>query len=481
MSERNDPQQEQGGEVQLGDIDEQFKEYVEELLETEKAHLPDMPAPPRRRRPPRPEVIREFEARVRRLLDRRALAHNREAEPEPEEKIKRRMLSERIEALTGDYQEERVKWFEHKQATLEQADETSIYRWDTDESLIYFLTRPNKGKAITDGNPYVNWVDIEEFDLEAENYPYFEVPKTWNKDLYVKYFSPMHKEVVGEADEFLLQIAIDKQRMTEEARGKRIPPVAEQREEDLTKLKEEIGVYAASLGFPAMGVTQLDRRYTADNLEKELPYDTLILFAHEMPCEEVQKIPTDNPVVAFTSYRDGGQNVHKIADFIRSKGHRCLARVSSDGAIKFAPHAVNAGMGNYSTFGVCILPEIGTRTKIVGILIDAALPLDPPRDWNIEEFCSRCRSCQKICPAGAIPKDEKRFRGAMKRQTHHVRCFEYMATHYECMLCVRLCPFSVIGYEQCMQALPRHYAYNLHRDKVDMELLRTSWQPEGVE
>ena len=93
MSERNDPQQEQSGEVQLGDIDEQFKEYVEELLETEKAHLPDMPAPPKRRRPPRPEVIREFETRVRRLLDRRALAHNREAETEPEEEIKRRMLS----------------------------------------------------------------------------------------------------------------------------------------------------------------------------------------------------------------------------------------------------------------------------------------------------------------------------------------------------------------------------------------------------
>ena len=55
-----------------------------------------------------------------------------------------------------------------------------------------------------------------------------------------------------------------------------------------------------------------------------------------------------------------------------------------------------------------------------------------------------------------------------------------MVSHYECMLCVRICPFSVIGYEQCMKALPKHYAYNLHRDKVDMELLRTPWQPEGL-
>jgi len=210
MSEQSDPQQGQSEEVPQPDIDQQFKEYIEELLEVEKAHLPDMPAPPKRRRPPRPEVIREFETRVRQLLNQRALAHNKEAAKEPEEAVRRKMLSQRVEKMTGDYQEALAKWLAHKQATLAQADETSLYRWDTDESLIYFLTRPNKGKAITDHNPYVNWVDIEEFDLEAENYPYFEVPKTWGKELYVKYFSPMHKEVVGKADEFLTQITMDK-------------------------------------------------------------------------------------------------------------------------------------------------------------------------------------------------------------------------------------------------------------------------------
>lgn len=72
MSEQSDPQQGQSEEVPQPDIDQQFKEYIEELLEVEKAHLPDMPAPPKRRRPPRPEVIREFETRVRQLLNQRA-------------------------------------------------------------------------------------------------------------------------------------------------------------------------------------------------------------------------------------------------------------------------------------------------------------------------------------------------------------------------------------------------------------------------
>ena len=177
------------------------------------------------------------------------------------------MLSQRIEQMTGDYQAELAKWLEHKNATLGQADETSMYRWDTDQSLIYFLTRPNKGKAITDNNPYVNLVDIEEFDVASELYPYFDVPKTWTKDLYVKYFSPMHKEVVGKADEFLTQIMLDKERMTAEAQGKRTPPVAAKQEEDLHNLKEEIRAYAVGLGFPAMGVTKLAAKISAPHCD----------------------------------------------------------------------------------------------------------------------------------------------------------------------------------------------------------------------
>ncbi len=53
-----------------------------------------------------------------------------------------------------------------------------------------------------------------------------------------------------------------------------------------------------------------------------------------------------------------------------------------------------------------------------------------------------------------------------------------MAIQYECALCVRICPFSILGYEQCMRALPQYYMYNLHRDEIDAELLRTPWQAE---
>ncbi len=469
MSDRTDQQQ----------LEKQFQE----LLDAEKAHLPRFSAPPKRRpsQPPklvREPIVRDLEGRVRQLVEEHVFERGLKIKDVKEQLTEQ--IAEIAQALKATpYETAQAKWLVYKQHMLEQADDTSIYRWDNDVSRLYKLSPPNAGKAITDHNPYVNFVDLEEFDLASEVYPYFDIPQTWDQELFFKYFVPMHAEVTGDPKTFLAQIGVDKQRMKEEALGKRVPPVAEDKEPDLAKLKEEIRAYAKSLGFPAMGVTKLDRRYIAENADDELPYDTLILLPHEMPLEQFKQIPTNNPLMAFTSYRDGGQNVHKVADFIRSKGYKCLTRVSSDGAIKYSPHAVNAGMGNYSTFGICIFPEVGTRTKVTGIITEAELPLDRPRDWNIEEFCARCRCCQKVCPAGAIPKDEHRFRGALKRQTYHQRCFEYMATSYECNLCTRICPFSVLGHDQAMRALPAYYLYNLHRDDVDAELLRRPGQAEA--
>lgn len=372
------------------------------------------------------------------------------------------------------------KWYQRKKEMLGQADETSIVRWDTDE-LLYRVTRPNVGKAITDNNPYVNLVDIEEFDLSIENDPYYEYPPTWhNKEKFMEFFVPMHQSITGNPMYYLPQIFQDKERQEKEARGIGVPTPAKEKEIDLLKLKKDIAEYAKTLGFSSVGVTKVDRRMVAPEADDKVIFDTIILLGYEMPMDIMKKHPNpEGEAGAFNAYCNGGSAVHKVADFIRLKGYDCRARVSFDGGIKYAQHIVNAGLGNYSTYGVAISPEGGTRYKFTAVLIDAELPIDQPRDWNIEEFCSRCRMCQKSCPGGAIPKEEMRYRGAIKRQTRHAKCFEYMATYKECMVCVRVCPFSMIGYDTCMDSLPQYYMYNLERDALDKEFLLA--KKEGVE
>jgi len=359
------------------------------------------------------------------------------------------------------YSDSLNEWKVQKNKMMKDADETSIMRWG-DTGKVWEYSPKNRGKEITDNNPYLNIVDQKEYDDMASMYPYPSYPKGMGQpETFTKWFGPLHKQQKGDPFYYMRSIGHTKNLHDRIVSGEIVPEVAEKKEEDLQKLKEEIGEMAEKLGMPAMGVTKVDRRHIADERDDLFPYDTLVIFAHEMPMESVMQVPHDIKTgTAFDSYMGGGNAVVEICEFIRSKGYRALHKISFDGQVKFPQHAVNAGMGNYSTYGICITPEVGTRTKLVGLIIDADLPLDKPKDFNIEEFCSRCRMCQKSCPSGAIPKEEGRMRGTIKRQANYMGCMEMMKVHKECMRCVRVCPFSVIGYDKCMESLPQYYMYN---------------------
>ncbi|WFD11949.1 hypothetical protein [Tepidibacter hydrothermalis] len=376
------------------------------------------------------------------------------------------------------------EWKDEKKQMIERTSEDRIYRWNPDG--MYNILE-NTGKVITDNNPYVNLVDIEEFDLVIENEPYTVAPPPMNKvknkikSKSASFFGLMHKEITGDPMNYMKDQKISMERINNEAQGIDVPKPEKQKEKDLLKLKKEIFEYAKSLGFASAGVTKIDRRYVSMGVDDEIIFDTIILLGYEIPEDVMGNYPNPKGELgAFGAYTGCARNVHKVADFIRSKGYDCRAR-GWDGSIKYSPHAVNAGLGNYSTYGVCVTPEAGTRLKYCSILIDADLVLDKPKDFNIEEFCSRCRMCQKSCPSNSIPKEEKKYKGSIKRQTRFSTCLELMTTAKECLKCVRVCPFSMIGYEQCMESLPQYYMYNLERDQLDKEFLLSKKEGENNE
>jgi len=380
------------------------------------------------------------------------------------------------------------QWKLTKKQMLTETSDSRILKWTPGTVYKYY---ENEGKNITDSNPYVNLIDIETFDLVIENEPYPIAPppmtssknksKEMKKDASAMFFPVMHKEITGDPLYYMKDQMISKERISKEAKGIDIPLPAADREMDTTKLKKDIEEYARSLGFSSVGVTKVDRRYVSLGVDEEIIFDTIILLGFEMPLEVIEHYPNPKGELgAFGAYTGCARNVHPVADFIRSKGYDCRAR-GWDGAIKYPPHAVNAGLGNYSTYGVCVTPEAGTRVKYCSILIDADLPLDKPRDLNIEEFCSRCRMCQKACPSGSIPKEEISHKGALKRQTRFSSCLELMTTDKECLKCVRVCPFSMLGYDQCMDSLPQYYMYNLEKDNPEHEVMLTGKEGEHNE
>lgn len=368
------------------------------------------------------------------------------------------------------YEDVVKQWREIKREMREATGDDRQMRWSYSNGMFRYFE--NKGKAITDSNPYINIVDLEEFDLSITNHPYPPDPPAFNNKNRLNFFGSLMDDYVDDSEGYKMHLSESFDRIMREAKGEDLPPVAEKKDQDLVQLKSDIVEFAKSLGFKSVGVTKIDRRFVSVEVDDELIYDTMIILGYEMPQDVVHNYPTPkHDTAAYYGYSHCARYVHDIADFIRSRGHDCRAR-SWEGFIKYSVHAVNAGLGNFSTYGICHTPEVGTRLKYCSVIIDAELPLDQPRDFNIEEFCSRCRMCQKSCPSEAIPKEESRYRGTIKRTTNHIKCFDSMAMMHECVRCIRVCPISMIGYEQSMDSLPQYYRYNGENDYYDMDALK---------
>lgn len=350
-------------------------------------------------------------------------------------------------------------WQEEKSRMKEMTDSSRVMRWSYTNGM--FKYKNNHGKQITDQNPYINIVDVDEFDLSVKNHPYPPDPPAFNNKNRPNFFGTLMDEYVDDAKWYKTNLHESYERILNEAKGIDLPKVNDEKTMDESELKGAIKRHAKSLGFVSVGVTKIDRRYVSVEIDDDIIFDTVILLGYEMPHDVLYRYPKpEHDTAAYYGYAHCAAYVHDVADFIRAKGYDCRAR-SWEGFIKYSVHAVNAGLGNFSTYGIVHTPEAGTRIKYTSIIIDADLDLDLPVDYNIEEFCSRCRMCQKSCPSLAIPKEETRYRGAIKRTTDHIKCFDMMATQHECVKCIRVCPISMLGYENALNSLPSYYQYNL--------------------
>lgn len=364
-----------------------------------------------------------------------------------------------------------AKWRGNVERMLEATDEKlRIQRWSYSNGMYKLFDNP--GKAITDANPYIHFVDLDEFERFVKNQPTPSDPPAFNNKNRPNFFGTMMDEFVDDSVGYKQALSSSFERIMKEAAGEGVPEPAPVKSMDPARLKDAIVEFAKGLGFASIGVTKVDRRFVSINVDDAIVFDTIVILGYEIPREVLQRYPNpEHDTAAYYGYSHCAKHIHQVADFVRAQGYDCRARCW-EGFIKYPVHAVNAGMGNFSTYGICHTPQVGTRLKYASILVDADLPLDAPKDFNIEEFCSRCRMCQKSCPSGAIPKDAKRYMGTVRRATDHIKCFESMATRKECMQCVRVCPISMIGWERCMESLPSYYGYNPRRDEMPLEAYR---------
>ncbi len=98
-------------------------------------------------------------------------------------------------------------------------------------------------------------------------------------------------------------------------------------------------------------------------------------------------VSADKPVEIHKRHPDTGEK------FAQTKvlGHLSLKHA-----------AVSCGLGEIGANNLLLTPEYGPHQRLGGIITEAPLAADPPRELNL---CKKCGKCAQACPSGALKKD----------------------------------------------------------------------------
>lgn len=214
---------------------------------------------------------------------------------------------------------------------------------------------------------------------------------------------------------------------------------------------ERIREEAIRLGADLFGVASIRGKgfrvlELPPDITERFPYGVAIGIAL---CKGVMELIEDHPTLFYLHhYRQANyildQIAFRVAKAIEAMGGRAIPIAASqivdwEGQRAHFDHkglAELAGLGWRGRNNLLVTPRYGARVRLVSILTDLPLKVDPPYQGP---GCGECRACLEVCPAGAIKEDPKDFA--------HLACFEklkefrkaYNVGQYICGVCIRAC------------------------------------------
>jgi ferredoxin len=343
--------------------------------------------------------------------------------------------------------------------------QAGLRRWNYKEQSVEFR-RENRGKSITDNLRTIK-IDPLALDSATEISPLPELAGGLRDPLRagIKVEFPKWRKR-GKLIEYGWGVIRSLIRMNAGQRDF-MKNASSNKEEDLAVLKKEIKQFAERLGY-ICGFTLVDRRFISQCRDRYFPFDTALVLGMEMDFDLLEEVPNPGErLFDFEVYIESGKRVFDMAEFIRSKGYRCFARVPFDGGVKYPPHAINAGLGELGAQGVVITREFGPRVRWTMISIDADIEIDKPIDLGIADYCDHCLRCVAACPGDAITPERIWWRGVYKRKNNDARCWPYFVRYEGCGICLKVCPFNRFGYDACMKAFKKDGTILKNQDEAE--------------
>lgn len=191
------------------------------------------------------------------------------------------------------------------------------------------------------------------------------------------------------------------------------------------------------------GVTPLEAEWVFDHEESTLPNIVMLGVQHDY--QELKHVPAIKGGKDVTrQYLRAAAAAKKVAAWLREQGYQADAVTGPmTGKILMIPPAIACGFGELGKHGSIINPEFGSAFRLSAVLTDAPFASTPPREFGIDDFCSRCRVCENACPPEAIAAEKQLVRGTHKWYVDFDRCIPYFAETSGCAICIAVCPWSL--------------------------------------
>ncbi|NHJ33448.1 MAG: hypothetical protein FK732_11355 [Asgard group archaeon] len=212
---------------------------------------------------------------------------------------------------------------------------------------------------------------------------------------------------------------------------------------------DELKEFCTKQGIVNFGFTKLPHKLIFK--EKAVLHDNAIVLVLEMDKEKIAKSPSRDTVgMVMHTYNNLGIAANKVASFLRSYGFSAHATHPLGGLVLFPPLASSAGLGWFGRHGLLITPEFGPRVRIAAVFTNITnLPYAEknPHDW-IPKYCVTCGNCIKQCPPKALREHPIKNENGLMTHNDSQKCFPYFIANYGCTICIKVCHFTIIGYEK---------------------------------
>ena len=187
--------------------------------------------------------------------------------------------------------------------------------------------------------------------------------------------------------------------------------------------------------------------------DKGIPHGYALVFTVKMDKEPIDTSPSfESQYEVARGYKNLAVVGNKLAKRMREEGFGAYPGTALGGVTDYVHLAELAGLGAIGYHGLLISPHDGARLRINTIYTNITnLPIRDPGEnehlW-VRDFCAMCKKCVRSCPVGAI-YDEPKPRGDGGMQSiDHDSCRDYFTANFGCAVCLKVCPFSQVGYDK---------------------------------